>query len=186
MKKFIKNINGEDIIKYRNQIIVYHDDLQTINPSDELLLNDGWKEYIPEIKELTSEEILNNAKILKQIEIEQYDNSSEINECYIEYNGNKLSYWANKNERSILKTAIQDCILMNRETYRLDLRDLNISITIPCTIILQMLAALEIYAIDCYNTTTDHIYAINAINNIDDLNTYNYKLNYPDKLIFTI
>lgn len=43
MKRYIKN----GIIKYANTIIIKHDGMQIINPSEELILADGWVEYIP-------------------------------------------------------------------------------------------------------------------------------------------
>jgi hypothetical protein len=51
-----------------------------------------------------------------------------------------MPYWANKTERSILKTAIEDCLKVGRTTYRLDIRDLGISIPINCELLLTMLS----------------------------------------------
>jgi hypothetical protein len=81
---------------------------------------------------------------------------------------------------------VQDCISNGRNQYRLDLRDLQMSIVIPCQVILDILSKLEVYAIDCYNTTTDHLYNINNISNIEELDSYDYTLNYPEKLTFEI
>ena len=49
-----------------------------------------------------------------------------------------------------------------------------------------MLSALEVYAIDCYNTTTDHMFAIKQLNSIEDIESYDYTTGYPDKLIFNL
>lgn len=43
MKKYIKN----GIIKNVNNIIIVLDGMQIINPSEELILADGWVEYVP-------------------------------------------------------------------------------------------------------------------------------------------
>lgn len=43
MKRYIK----DGIIKYANNIIIKHDGMQVINPSEELILADGWVEYVP-------------------------------------------------------------------------------------------------------------------------------------------
>jgi hypothetical protein len=49
-----------------------------------------------------------------------------------------------------------------------------------------MLSSLEVYAIQCYNKTTDHIYNVNALTSIDEVVNYDFKSGYPEKLIFTI
>lgn len=189
MKRYIKNIDGKDVIKYSNEIIVIHgenNEWQTINPSEELILSDGWVEYVVEPYIPTEEELFNRAKKDKIREVERYDNSEEVNICYIKYGENQLPYWADKNERSVLKTAINDCLTIGRETYRLDLRDLDIYLTLPCELLLTMLAQLEVYAIDCYNTTSDHLHNINLLTTKEEIDNYDYTVNYPEKLIFTI
>lgn len=115
-----------------------------------------------------------------------HDSSSDVNTCYISYNNQILPYWANKTERSTLKTAINDCISAGREYYRLDLRDLNVSISIKCSEILMMLTQLEVYAIDCYNVTTDHLIKIKGFETIEEIEAYDFTLGYPEKLTFTI
>lgn len=96
-----------------------------------------------------------------------------------------MHYWADKTERDALKGAIRDCMSVGRETYHLDLREKGISISLPCDV-LQMLAALEIYAIDCYNKTTDHEYEIKSLNTIEEVESYNYRVGYPEKLTFEL
>lgn len=178
MKKYIKD--GK--IKTRNQIVIRKDGRQTINPTEEMILADGWVEYTTPVYEPTIEDYRRD----KIREIERHDSSSEVNKCYINTAGNELSYWANKSERSSLKSAVNDCIIMNRNTYRLDLRDLGLSVDIDCNKLLEMLSALEVYAIDCYNKTTDHIFNVNGLTTIEEIENYDYRKGYPEKLIFEI
>jgi hypothetical protein len=158
--------------------------MQIFNPTEEMLLADGWK--IHESYELTEEELLGSAKSRKLDEINQYDSSKEVNICYVKTELDNIPYWANKTERSSLKSAIHDCIAMSRETYRLDLREVGVSIDINCEKLLSMLSALEVYAIDCYNKTTDHIYAVNNLTTVKEIEAYDYKVDYPEKLTFEL
>ena len=49
MKRYIKN----DKIKFKNEIVICRDGVQVINPTEEMLLADGWSEYVlPEIEPL--------------------------------------------------------------------------------------------------------------------------------------
>ena len=190
MKRYIKY----NIIKHRNQIIIYKDGKQIICPKEETLFEEGWKEYVapnqklikPTIVEISDEQKLEMARDLKINDLYEYDSSSEVNSCIIKYNGLEVPYWADKSERSILKTALNDCVKNERFEYRLDLRDLGASITIETKILLDMLSQLEVYAIDCYNATTDHLYAIKSLSTIEDIDAYDFRTNYPEKLTFNV
>ena len=184
MKRFYKEENGTK--KWFSGVLKV-DGRQIINPSEEQLLAAGYVEYIPPTPvEPTEEELLAEAKRRKLSELHEYDNSSEVNDCIIVYQGEEIHYWANKTERNDLKNAIRDCVAMGKTEYRLDLRDKGISITLHCELLLQMLAVLEVYAIECYNKTTDHEFAIKQLEMIDEIKEYDFTVGYPQKLTFNI
>lgn len=191
MKKYIK----DGIIKPCNQIVIKGQrtikdkdgndkvvNTNIYNPKHEDLIANGWEEYITPIYERTIEDYRRD----KIHEINNYDSSSEVNNCYIKTLNGEVSYWANKTERSALKSAVQDCIVIGRDVYRLDLRDIGVSVDINCNKLLEMLSALEVYAIDCYNKTTDHIFNVNSLTTIEEIENYDYRSGYPEKLVFDI
>lgn len=191
MKRYIKD--GK--IKARNQIVIKGKrtikdkdgndkviNTNTFNPKHEDIIADGWEEYITPVYERTIEDYRRD----KIREINNYDSSSEVNNCYIKTSNGEVSYWANKTERSALKSAVQDCIVIGRDVYRLDLRDIGVSVDINCNKLLEMLSALEVYAIDCYNKTTDHIFNVNGLTTIEEIENYDYRSGYPEKLIFEL
>ena len=181
MKEYIKNKFGKTYIKSLKEIVIYKDGKQIINPREEMVLADGWVEYVPPVPpEPRAEELLERAKRRKLDELYAYDESSEVNDCIIVYQGEEIHYWANKTERNDLKNAVRDCIAMGREYYRLDLRDKGISLTIQCELLLGMMATLEVYAIDSFNKTTDHEFAIKALATRDEIEVYNFRVDYPD------
>lgn len=202
MKKYQKEIDGKTVIKNRNEIVLRGTktikdndgnekviNTQVINPTEGMLLADGWVEYVEQVaqpNDLPMPLRLRRAKNMKIRELEQYDSSSDVNDCIIVYQGEDIHYWASKDERNDLKNAVRDCVSMGRDTYRLDLRDKGISIALPCELLLQMLAALEVYAIDCFNRTTDHNYAINALATLEEVEAYDFKVGYPQKLRFEV
>lgn len=195
MKLYQKEINNNLVRKRRNEIVLSVTRTITdkksgeekevkshvYNPTHEMLLENGWAEYIPTTSniELTEHQLYQKAIARKLYDLEEYDNSSKVNDCIIIYQGQELHYWANKTERSNLKVAIQDCLAVGRTEYRLDLRDNGISIILPCELLLQIMATLEVYAIDCYNKTTDHIYAIKALATLEEVEAYDFKVGYP-------
>jgi hypothetical protein len=98
-----------------------------------MIVSNGWIKYIkPSIPEPTQEELINLTKDIKIKNLRYFDSSRDINICYIKTPLDTISYWADKTERSSLKSAIQDCIAMGREAYRLDLREVGVSVDIDC------------------------------------------------------
>ena len=181
MKRYYKEENGNKI--WLGQVLI-HNDRQIINPTEEQILAAGYVEAPSQ--ELSNAQLLENIRRGKLLQLHSYDSSKEVNSCIIKYNEQELEYWADKHERDSLKSAIRDCIEMGRENYRLDLRDLKLSITVKCSDLLNMLMALELYAIDCYNKTTDHEYAISNLLTQEEIINYDFKIDYPEKLTFNI
>ena len=55
---------------------------------------------------------------------------------------------------------------------------------LPVDTALQMLSALELYALECYNVTAAHKAAVNALESVGDVVAYDYTQGYPEKLNF--
>ena len=182
MRRYKKVIDGKTVIKTLKEIVIRKDGRVTYNPTEEMVLADGWVEYVPPTpSEPSAEVLLERAKKRKLLDLYAYDESKEVNDCIIVYQGQELHYWADKTERDALKGALRDCIAMGREFYRLDLRDNGVSLTIRCELLLQMMAVLEVYAIDSFNKTTDHEFAIKACTTEAEVDAYEFRgVGYPE------
>lgn len=62
MKRYTKTIDGKSVIKERKNIVLRRNGKQIINPREEMLIEEGWKEYIPEVYEPTEEELQEREK----------------------------------------------------------------------------------------------------------------------------
>lgn len=81
MKQYIK----DGIIKYANNIIVKHDGMQVINPSEELILADGWVEYVPPTID-PSERKKSPFEIVEELVTKQWNERTDIsNEEALDY-----------------------------------------------------------------------------------------------------
>ena len=171
MKRYTKN--GE--INYRNKIIINNDVLgYVINPTEEMLFEDGWVEYIepePTLKELKS-------KLLN--EIRQYDKSLDVNSFFI----GKIQTWIDRDTRVSLMNSTNILKEINQETTTLWLG--NQSFTLPCDSVIQMLRSLEVYALQCYNVTAQHKANVQNLNTREEIETYDFKAGYPEKLVFNV
>lgn len=171
MKLYIK----DNIVRPQNKIIVIKDEFQYINPSEELILEDGWMEY--EVK-YTDEELLDRARSKKIQEILDYDTSPNVNCFYM----SDTEIWLDKETRTGLKLRFE--AETNIGMIETSLWYNNIRFTLPTSSAVQMLYLLEIYASQCYDNTQFHIKSVSELTNVDDIENYDYTTGYPNKLKF--
>ena len=73
MKQYIK----DGIIKYANNIIVKRDGMQVINPTEEMILADGWVEYVPPTID-PSERKKSPFEIVEELVTKQWNERTDI------------------------------------------------------------------------------------------------------------
>lgn len=178
MKLYEKIIDGKQHCKPANKIVIIKDGMQTFNPSEEMLLADGWVEHIAVPYEPTEEEILNREKEHKIEEILRHDSSSEVNCFYID--GQEM--WLDKATRVGLKLRFDAEIASGQTNTALWYNGIQFPLELNSA--LQMLNAIELYASACYDKTQAHIANVKAIENVDALKAYDYRTGYPEKLRF--
>ena len=103
MKLYEKIIDGELHCKPSNKIIIIKDGMQTINPTEEMLFEDGWVEHISVPYEPSEEELLKREKEYKIEELLRYDSSNEVNSFYID----DQEMWLDKATRVGLKLRFE-------------------------------------------------------------------------------
>ena len=170
MKRYIKD--GK--IKRRNEIVIRKDGMNTYNPTEEMILADGWEEYIAPIYEPT----IDDYRKRKKDEILRYDSSEEVNAFYMQ--GQQM--WLDKATRAGLMLRLQAEQAMGKETTTLWYGTHQFEL--PIVNAFQMLYALEVYASQCYDNTQRHLANVNALQSIEEVEIYDYRAGYPQKLEF--
>jgi hypothetical protein len=178
MKLYEKIIDGKQQCKPANKIVIIKDGMQTFNPTEEMLLADGWVEHIPVSYEPTEEEILNREKEFKIEEIIRHDSSPEVNGFYI----GDQELWLDKATRVGLKLRFDAEIACGQTNTTLWYEGTSFNLELVNAV--QMLNAIELYASACYDNTQAHVANVKAMETIDDVKYYDYRAGYPDKLIF--
>ena len=112
--------------------------------------------------------------------IKEYDTSESVNSFIV--NGEMM--WLDKSTRVGLVNSTQVAKAAGAEYIVLWANDK--SYNIPCDMMLQMLAVLELYAMDCYNVTAEHIAKVNALQDLNRIYNYNYTKGYPKRLEFKV
>ena len=165
-----------DLIKSRNQIVIEIDDKQIINPTHEMLINDGWVEYV--YIQPTEEDIFEQNKQNLYNNILNYDSSEFVNVFYI----GEMPMWLDKNTRAGLLLRFQAEKASGLENTTLWYNGMQFPLGVDLAI--QMLFAIELYASACYDNTQRHIGNINNLTTQQEIEEYDYKVGYPEKLHF--
>lgn len=178
MKLYEKIIDGKKHCKPVNKIVIVKDGMQTFNPTEEMLLEDGWVEHIPVQYEPTEEEIFNREKEYKIDEILSYDSSREVNGFYID----DQELWLDKATRVGLKLRFDAEIADGKTNTTIWYEGTPFKLELVNA--LQILNDVELYASECYDNTQTHIANINEIKDLETLKNYDYRTGYPEKLRF--
>ena len=112
--------------------------------------------------------------------INEYDVSDNVNSFFL--NGTKV--WLNKDTRVGLMNSLTIEKNSGKETSTLWFGNIKLDINTEAAI--QMLSALELYALKCYNKTAEHKVNIENMTSVEDVVNYNFTEGYPDKLNFNI
>lgn len=170
MKRYIKD--GK--IKHRNEIVIRKGGMNTYNPTEEMILADGWEEYVTPIYEPT----IDDYRKRKKDEILRYDSSEEVNAFYMQ--GQRM--WLDKATRAGLMLRLQAEQSMGKETTILWYGSHQFEL--PMANAFQMLYALELYASQCYDNTQRHLAAVDVLESKEEIEAYDYRTGYPEELEF--
>lgn len=120
--------------------------------------------------------VLAAAKTELETAITAYDSSSAVNAFLL----NGMQVWLDKATRVGLMNSTAIAKNMGQEKTTLWLGSYQLEV--DCDKAIQLLSALEMYALECFNVTAAHKKAVSELDNIEAVLTYDYKSGYPEKL----
>lgn len=123
-----------------------------------------------------AEKALTLAKKAKIAEIIAYDTSSSVNGFML----NGLLVWLDKATRVGLMNSTTIAKAAGQQTTTLWLK--GIKLVVDCDKAIQLLSALEMYALECFNVTASHKAAVGELKSIEEVEAYDYKAGYPKML----
>ena len=119
---------------------------------------------------------LQTAKQLKIAEIDAYDKSSAVNGFVL----NGAVVWLDKATRVGLMNSTSITKAMGQPTTTLWLGESKMEV--PCDTAIQLLSALEMYALECFNVTAAHKVAVSELTTIEEVEKYDITAGYPAQL----
>ena len=177
----------EDAQEKESSLCNYMLERYNYKPSMDLVLNDilasGEQASMEEIKEISEglgEEPLKYMKKAMLYYIDVYDLSSAVNSFVI----NGMKVWLDKatrvglmNSTTISKTSGQETIILWLD---------GLKFVMDCDKAIQLLSALEMYALECFNATASHKATVEKLKTIEEVEAYNYKAGYPKMLEMSV
>lgn len=124
----------------------------------------------------TEDEVIAELKVLKIDEITKYDTSSNVNVFSL----NGVDVWLDRDTRVSLMNSTTIAKNMGQENTILWFG--TVKITVKCDQAIQLLSALEMYALSCFNKTAEHKKNVEALSTINEIVSYDYTVGYPEKL----
>lgn len=171
MKRWIKNgVFASDTIELNGCVVC--------NPTEDMLRQAGYKEYQEPVP--TESEKLEQAKVDKIAEITAYDTSSAVNGFML----NGAEVWLDKATRVGLMNSTTIAKAMGQATTTLWLGGTKLEVA--CDKAIQLLSALEMYALECFNVTAAHKKAVAELTDIAEVLSYDYTKGYPEKLTMEV
>lgn len=120
------------------------------------------------------------AKTDKVAEITAYDTSSSVNGFKL----NGMLVWLDKATRVGLMNSTTIAKAAGQETTTLWLGD--VKLVVGCDMAIQLLSALEMYALECFNVTASHKAAVSELTIIEEVEAYDFKAGYPKMLEMSV
>lgn len=119
---------------------------------------------------------LEQAKVDKIAEITDYDTSDKVNGFIL----NGLLVWLDKATRVGLMNSTTIAKAAGQKTTTLWLGEVKLEV--ECDKAIQLLSALEMYALECFNVTAAHKKAVSELKTIKEVEAFDVTADYPKQL----
>ena len=136
--------------------------------------------FIENNKEKFKGKSVEEAKEMLIADITAYDTSSAVNGFML----NGAEVWLDKATRVGLMNSTTIAKAMGQATTTLWLGGTKLEV--GCDMAIQLLSALEMYALECFNVTAAHKKAVAELTDIGEVLSYDYTKGYPEKLMMNV
>lgn len=146
----------------------------------------AWRVYCKEAARefFGKEPTLEDAKEKKLVELKMYDNSDEVNGFDIVVGGQTMAAWLTPDKRADYKNSLDSAELLGMTEVHPVFN--GVALTIPTQTAKMALAKIQLYANQCYGVTEQHKAAVNALETVEDVEAYDFKIGYPERLKFEL
>ena len=157
-------------------------DIERTVMEEKEITTEVWEAKYVEVTKNRSEEVtpLGLVQELMIQEISDYDVSEDVNSFVM----NGAPVWLDKDTRVGLMNSTSISKAVGHENTTLWLG--TFCFEINCDTCIQLLGALELYALQCFNKTAEHKKNILDLQTVEEVVKYDYKTGYPEKLSLNV
>lgn len=166
--------------------LLYNYQNSPVEYADAMLEYQQWRVYCKEAARIFFgiELTLNDVKERKIAELEAYDDSDAVNGFIIRTPNGDFTEWLDPYKRNNASRAIESAKKLSIPTLTTAIGDIPVTLTTEDADL--YLAQLEMYAVTCTGVTATHKAAINALKTVEEVEAYDYKTGYPERLKFSV
>lgn len=113
-------------------------------------------------------------------EITAYDTSDKVNGFIL----NGMTVWLDKATRVGLMNSTTIAKVAGQETTTLWLGGMKL--VVDCDKAIQLLSALEMYALECFNVTAAHKKAVEDMESVEEVEAFDVTADYPQQLVMKL
>lgn len=128
------------------------------------------------------ERTLEDAKREKSMEINTYDNSDSVNSFTL---NNEISAWFSVQERLNYQRSVEAALSLD-ENAKMKFFVGDTLLEVSASLAKRMLSMLQLYADECFIVTKQHKINVEKLETIEEVDNYDYKVGYPQKLNFNL
>lgn len=176
--KMKKVVPTEGMVLYDGKDFV--NEVYMPNDADESIWQDITQEEADRIKAEKNPPTLQKSINKKLDELEYYDSSTMVNSFKL----NNTYTWLAKADR----VGLQNSLTIEKNAGKTESKMWfnGVCYTIEIDKALDMLAQIELYALECYNVTAQHKAKISKLTNIIEVEVYDCTKGYPKQLEFEL
>lgn len=117
MKQYSKVIDGTTVVKTRNQIVIERDGMNVYNPTEDMILSDGWVEHVVSETEpsMGVSSTKSRLQVIQEIVFEQYNARTDISDEEALDHAIAIYHWEKYIGKSL---SVGQCIVYNDKVYR--------------------------------------------------------------------
>lgn len=182
MKRYYNSITQEWYNEGDNITRKIENGVFTGIPSVEQLTAWGFVEWITPAP--TPEQLLEQAKVSKIAELEDYDSSDAVNEFTVITGEDEIKGWFTPEQRSNYKNSLDAAELLGVDVVHPVFQGRVFEL--PVTYAKTSLAQIQLYADKCYVVTEQHKVGIGNLTSVDAVEAYDFTTGYPEKLEFNL